>query len=56
MARVLRTSTRPGEQVKHTCRDARGRRVEGKAACNTVCTKCNTQIVFIRNDKLIPNP
>ena len=47
MSRVLRTSIRPFKPVKHLCRDARGKRVEGEALSNTQCRKCGTHIVYV---------
>ena len=47
MARVLRTSIRPGKKALHTCRDARGRHVDGYANSNTVCPRCGTHIVYV---------
>lgn len=47
MARVLRTSIRPGKPVEHECRDVRGDRVRGKAPSSSYCEKCNTQIVYV---------
>ena len=52
MARVLRTDIRPGLPVKHACRDERGQRVEGEAPNNSLCPKCDTQLVYVRTDKL----
>jgi len=47
MPRVLRTSVRPFRKVLHSCRDARGRRVERLGTVNTLCRHCNTQIVYV---------
>lgn len=47
MAKVLRTRVKPGSQVAHKCRDINGRSMTGRAQSNSLCSKCNTQIVYV---------
>lgn len=51
MPRVLRTRKRPLTQVIHLCRDDQGRRVMRYGLSNTLCRQCNTQIVYVWDNK-----
>lgn len=40
----------------HKCRDKRGKKVMGTAPSNTLCRKCDTQIVYIFDNTPTPAP
>lgn len=51
MARVIRTPVAPGSPVVHDCRDERGRKVRGTGRSGQRCQKCNTWLVYVRDDR-----
>ena len=53
MAKVVRTSIRPGMLVEHDCRGNRpGEVVKGKAISGTRCKTCDTYFVYVRSTGL----
>jgi hypothetical protein len=51
MPRILRTNMPPFSEVMHECRDERGNRVQRPGLSNTLCRHCDTQIVYIWDNK-----
>jgi len=47
MAKVMRTSVRPGRFTMHVCKDKQGRRKLRTAKSGSYCRRCDTQIVYV---------